>query len=75
MSHLAAFAALPISNLQPPYLDLVDDHRQVGELDDGLRDRERQRAQARPEAADENESSDHGFLEGDCETGRQSLTT
>lgn len=56
-SRLAAFQS-------PSYLDLVDDHRQVGELDDGLGDRERQRAQARPEAADENESSDHVSFRG-----------
>lgn len=56
-SRLAAFQS-------PSYLDLVDDHRQVCELDDGLGDRERQRAQARPEAADENESSDHVSFRG-----------
>ena len=46
------------------YLDLVDDHRQVGELDDGLRDRERQRPQARAEAADEDERTNHDFKGG-----------
>ena len=59
--------ASPCSTARQPlfistHLDLVDDHRQVGEIDDGLGNRERQRAQARPETADENESSDHVFV-------------